>query len=79
MAFRAFGGHGGGFRYGMAHDPEKAKEHAAFAVAWAFRAVDATEEQKAHGRVARAQGGEASCRPREGGGSVFEVLLSGGD
>ena len=51
MAFRAFGGHGGGFRHGMAHDPVKAKEHAAFAVEWAFRAVDATEEQKADGRV----------------------------
>jgi Spy/CpxP family protein refolding chaperone len=49
MAFRGLGGHG--FRHGMAHDPEKAKEHAAFAVEWAFRAVDATEEQKTEGRV----------------------------
>jgi len=51
MAFRGLGGHGHGFRNGLAHDPERAKEHAAFAVEWAFRAVGATEEQKAEGRV----------------------------
>jgi len=51
MAFRGLGGHGHGFRHGLAHDPERAKEHATFAVEWAFRAVAATEEQKAEGRV----------------------------
>jgi Spy/CpxP family protein refolding chaperone len=45
MAFRGHGGHG------FAHDPEKAREHAAFAVEWAFRAVDATEAQRAEGKV----------------------------
>lgn len=50
MAFKGFGGgHHRGFR--MLHNPEQAREHAAFAVEWAFRAVDATEEQKAEGRV----------------------------
>jgi len=48
MAHRGFGGHGG---HGFAHDPEKAREHAAFAVEWAFRAVDATEQQRDEGRV----------------------------
>lgn len=28
-------------------------------------------------QIARAHGGEAQCRPREGGGTVFEVLLTG--
>ncbi len=48
MAHRGFGGHGG---HGFAHDPEKARERAAFAVEWAFRAVDATEQQQDEGRV----------------------------
>ena len=48
MAHRGFGGHGG---HGFAHDPEKARERAAFAVGWAFRAVDATEQQQDEGRV----------------------------
>jgi len=51
MAFRGLGGHGPGFRHGLVQDPEREKEHAAFAVEWAFRAVGATEEQKAEGRV----------------------------
>jgi Spy/CpxP family protein refolding chaperone len=45
MAFRGHGGHG------FAHDPEQARERAAFAVEWAFRAVDATEEQRGDGKV----------------------------
>ena len=45
MAFRGHGGHG------FANNPEQAREHAAFAVEWAFRAVDATEAQKAEGKV----------------------------
>lgn len=52
MAFRGLGDHGGhGFGHGMMQDPEQAKAHAALAVEWAFRAVDATEEQKEEGRV----------------------------
>ncbi len=27
-------------------------------------------------QIARAHGGEAQCRPREGGGTIFEVLLA---
>jgi Spy/CpxP family protein refolding chaperone len=45
LAFRGHGGHG------FAHDPERARERAAFAVEWAFRAVDATEAQRAEGKV----------------------------
>ena len=30
-------------------------------------------------QIARAHGGEARCRPREGGGTVFEVVLGAGD
>ena len=45
MAFRGLGGHGFG------HDPERARERAAVGVEWAFRAVDATEEQRAEGKV----------------------------
>ncbi len=48
MAFRSFGGHGG---HGLMQDPERAKAHAAVAVEWAFRAVDATDQQKEEGRV----------------------------
>jgi Spy/CpxP family protein refolding chaperone len=48
MAFRGFAGHGG---HGFAHDPERARERAAFGVEWAFRAVDATEAQQAEGKV----------------------------
>jgi len=52
MAFRSFGGHGGhGFGHGLMQDPERAKAHAAVAVEWAFRAVDATDQQKEEGRV----------------------------
>jgi Spy/CpxP family protein refolding chaperone len=52
MAFRRFGGHGGhGLGYGMTQDPERAKAHAAVAVEWAFRAVDATKQQQEEGRV----------------------------
>jgi len=52
LAFRGFGGHGGhGFGHGLAQDPERAREHAAFGVEWAFRAVDATEAQKAEGKA----------------------------
>jgi len=50
MAFRSFGGHGG-HGHGMMQDPERAKAHAAVAVEWAFRAVDATDQQKEEGRV----------------------------
>ncbi len=45
MAFRGLGGHG------FAHDPDQARERAAVAVEWAFRAVDATEEQRRDGKV----------------------------
>jgi Spy/CpxP family protein refolding chaperone len=48
MAFRGFAGHGG---HGFAHDPEQARERASFAVEWAFRAVDATEEQRQDGQA----------------------------
>jgi Spy/CpxP family protein refolding chaperone len=48
MAFRSFGGHGG---HGFAHSPEQARERAAFGVEWAFRAVDATEAQRADGKA----------------------------
>lgn len=48
MAFRSFGGHGG---HGFGHDPQLARERAVFGVEWAFRAVEATEEQKAHGKA----------------------------
>jgi Spy/CpxP family protein refolding chaperone len=52
MAFRGLGGYGGhGFGHGMMENPERAKAHAAFAVEWAFRAVDATEQQKEDGRI----------------------------
>jgi Spy/CpxP family protein refolding chaperone len=52
LAFRGLGGHGGhGFGSGMLHDPERARAHAAVAVEWAFRAVDATEQQREEGRV----------------------------
>jgi Spy/CpxP family protein refolding chaperone len=51
MAFRGSGGHGHGFGHGMMQDPEQARAHAAFAVEWAFRAVDATEQQKEDGRI----------------------------
>ena len=52
MAFRSFGGHGRhGLGHGMMQDPERAKAHAAVAVEWAFRAVDATDQQKEEGRV----------------------------
>jgi signal transduction histidine kinase len=30
-------------------------------------------------QIARAHGGEAQCRPREGGGTIFEVHLAEGD
>ncbi len=30
-------------------------------------------------QIARAHGGEARCRPRDGGGTVFEVVLGAGD
>jgi Spy/CpxP family protein refolding chaperone len=50
MAFRGLGGHGG-HGHGMMKDPEQARAHAAFAVEWAFRAVDATDQQKEDGRV----------------------------
>lgn len=30
-------------------------------------------------QIARAHGGEARCRPREGGGTIFEVVLGAGD
>ena len=49
MAFRSFGGHGGG--HGFGHSPEQARERAAFGVEWAFRAVDATEAQRAEGKA----------------------------
>jgi len=45
MAFRRHGGHG------FAHNPEQARERAAFGVEWAFRAVDATEEQRREGKA----------------------------
>ncbi len=48
MAFRGLGGHGG---HGFGHDPEQARERAAFGVEWAFRAVDATEEQRTEGKA----------------------------
>jgi protein CpxP len=48
LASRGFGGHG---RHGLLDDPEKAREHAAFAVEWAFRAVDASEAQRAEGKM----------------------------
>jgi Spy/CpxP family protein refolding chaperone len=52
LAFRSFGGHGG-HRWGhrLMQDPERAKAHAAVAVEWAFRAVDATDQQQEEGRV----------------------------
>ncbi len=48
MAFRSLGDHGG---HGFAHNPEQARERAAFGVEWAFRAVDATEEQRQEGKA----------------------------
>jgi Spy/CpxP family protein refolding chaperone len=45
MAFRGHGGHGFG------HDPQQARERAAFAVEWAFRAVDASETQRTEGKA----------------------------
>ena len=52
MAFRGLGGHGGrGFGHGMMKNPEQARAHAALAVEWAFRAVDATDQQKEEGKV----------------------------
>jgi len=51
MAHRGFGG---GSRHGFGHgleDPEQAREHAAFAIEWAFRAVDGTEAQRQQARV----------------------------
>jgi protein CpxP len=48
LASRGFGDHG---HHGLLNDPERAREHAAFAVEWAFRAVDATEAQRAEGKM----------------------------
>jgi len=51
MAHRGFGGGG---RHGFGHglqDPEQARERAAFAIEWAFRAVDGTEAQRQEARV----------------------------
>ena len=50
MAHRGFGGGRHGFGHGL-QDPEQAREHAAFAVEWAFRAVDGTEDQRQQARV----------------------------
>ena len=47
MAFRGLGGHGG--HHGIMKDPEQARAHATFAVEWAFRAVDATDQQRTRG------------------------------